>query len=97
MDGFKERLNTSIQFKPSFTFSVVILAIAALAGAFSFVSALDEAHELQDDVLRQVAHLMDRRAPSLTQSVMDDFGKDGDEESRVIVISRSLTMPCASR
>ncbi|MCA8354723.1 sensor histidine kinase [Burkholderia cepacia] len=85
MDGFKERLNTSIQFKLSFTLSVVILAIAALAGAFSFVSALDEAHELQDDVLRQVAHLMDRRALSPTQSVMDGLNKDGDEESRVIV------------
>ncbi|HEP6430380.1 sensor histidine kinase [Burkholderia cenocepacia] len=85
MDGFKERLKTSIQFKLSFTLSVVILAVAALAGAFSFVSALDEAHELQDDVLRQVAHLMDRRALSPTQSVMDGLGKDGDEESRVIV------------
>ncbi|KVV26248.1 histidine kinase [Burkholderia multivorans] len=85
MDGFKERLKTSIQFKLSFTLSLVIIAVAALAGAFSFVSALDEAHELQDDVLRQVAHLMDRRTLSPTQSVMDGLGKDGDEESRVIV------------
>lgn len=85
MDGFKKRLNASIQFKLSFTLSVLILAIAALAGAFSFVSALDEAHELQDDVLRQVAHLMDRGSLSPTQSVTDNLRKDGDEESRVIV------------
>lgn len=53
MDGFKRRLNESVQLKLSFTLSLAILVVAIVAGVFSFLSAFDEAHELQDDVLRQ--------------------------------------------
>ena len=82
MDSFKKRLNESIQLKLSITLSVAILVVGVVAGAFSFLSAFDEAHELQDDVLRQVAQLLDRQRIASTplahlQSV--------DEESRVIV------------
>jgi two-component system OmpR family sensor kinase len=61
MDGLKRRLNESVQLKLSFTLSLAILVVAIVAGIFSFLSAFDEAHELQDDVLRQVAQLMDRQ------------------------------------
>lgn len=61
MDGLQKRLNESVQLKLSFTLSLAILVVAAAAGIFSFLSAFDEAHELQDDVLRQVAQLMDRQ------------------------------------
>jgi hypothetical protein len=54
MDGFKKRLNESVQLKLSFSLSLAIFVIAVVAGIFSFVSAFDEAHELQDDMLRQV-------------------------------------------
>jgi two-component system OmpR family sensor kinase len=85
MDGFKKRLNESVQFKLSFSLSLVILIIAALAGSFSFVSALDEAHELQDDMLRQVAALFDRKHLPLSHLGDDGRAKDSDEESRVVV------------
>ena len=85
MDGLKKRLNESIQFKLSFTLSLVILVVAVVAGVFSFLSAFDEAHELQDDVLRQVAHLMDRQRLSPAPLHPEAIPKDSDEESRVIV------------
>lgn len=85
MDGFKKRLNESIQFKLSFSLSLAILVVAIVAGVFSFMSAFYEAHELQDDVLRQVAQLMDRQHLPPTRPSTDGRLKDSDEESRVIV------------
>lgn len=85
MDGFKKRLNESIQLKLSFTLSLAILVVAILAGVFSFMSAFYEAHELQDDVLRQVAQLMDRQRLLPQHPSTDGRLKDSDEESRVIV------------
>lgn len=85
MDGLKERLNESIQLKLSVSLSFAILMVAVVAGVFSFMSALDEAHELQDDVLRQIAQLVDRKHLSPAAPGADTRLKDGDEESRVIV------------
>src|SRR5574343_264280 len=85
MDGLKRRLNESVQLKLSFTLSLAILVVAIVAGVFSFLSAFDEAHELQDDVLRQVAQLMDRQRLSPAAPTTDPRPKDADEESRVIV------------
>lgn len=85
MDGFKRRLNESVQFKLSFSLSLAILVIAVMAGIFSFVSAFDEAHELQDDMLRQVATLFERRHLPVAHPRDDGRVKDSDEESRVIV------------
>ena len=85
MDGLKRRLNESVQLKLSFTLSLAILAVAVVAGVFSFLSAFDEAHELQDDVLRQVAQLMDRQRLLPAVPTTDIRLKDADEESRVIV------------
>jgi len=85
MDGFKKRLNESVQFKLSFSLSLAIFVIALVAGIFSFVSAFDEAHELQDDMLRQVAALFDRQHLPLAHLGDDGRAKDSDEESRVIV------------
>ena len=84
MDGFKNFLNESLQRKLSVTLSLAILGVALVAGAFSFLSAFDEAYELQDDVLRQVAALMDRQ--HLAPDVLAGRGsREGNEESRVIV------------
>ncbi len=85
MDGFKRRLNESVQLKLSFLLSLAILVIALVAGIFSFVSAFNEAHELQDDTLRQVAALFDRQHLPLAHPGDDGRAKDSDEESRVIV------------
>lgn len=83
MDGLKSYLNDSVQRKLSFALSLAILVMAIVAGAFAFLSAFDEAHELQDDVLRQVARIVDRQrlaAPGAEARL-----GDVDEESRVIV------------
>ncbi|NMM18343.1 MAG: two-component sensor histidine kinase [Rhodoferax sp.] len=85
MDGFKKRLNESVQLKLSFSLSLVILVIALVAGVFSFLSAFDEAHEMQDDMLRQVAALFDRQHLQRAHPGDDGRTKDSDEVSRVIV------------
>ena len=85
MDGLEGRLNESVQFRLSFTLSLAILVTALVAGAFSFVTAFDEAHERQDDVLRQVAQLIERQRVSAAPARTDARPPDGDEESRVIV------------
>ena len=84
MDGFKKRLRDSVQFRLSITLSLAILIVAVAAGFFAFVSAFDEAHEMQDDTLRQVAVLFDRQ--QMTLHYPADKEVDGDnEESRVVV------------
>ncbi len=82
MDGFKKRLNESIQLKLSFSLSLAIVVVALLAGVFSFVAAFNEAHELQDDTLEQIAKLFDWQAlaPPYPGSA-----QNSPEDSRVIV------------
>ncbi|MFT4063765.1 ATP-binding protein [Paraburkholderia sp.] len=96
MDGLKRRLNESVQLKLSFTLSLAILVVAIVAGIFSFLSAFDEAHELQDDVLRQVAELMDRQRLSPAPPATSTRLKDADEESRVIVQRLGEANPSAA-
>ncbi|CAI8794776.1 ATP-binding protein [Pseudomonas sp. fls2-241-R2A-110] len=84
MDGFKERLNDSVQVRLSVTLSLAILIVAALAGFFAFFSAINETHEMQDETLRQVAILFDRQRMTLHYPVAEQVAGD-DEESRVIV------------
>ncbi|MFY0727364.1 ATP-binding protein [Pseudomonas sp. NFX15] len=84
MDGFKKRLSDSVQVRLSVALALAILLVAALAGMFAFVSALGEAHEMQDDTLRQVAVLFDRQQMTLNYPAADKIAGD-DEESRVIV------------
>lgn len=96
MASFKNRLNESVQLKLSFTLSLAILVVAIVAGVFSFLSAFDEAHELQDDVLRQVAQLMDRQHLSPAFPTTDVRPKDADEESRVIVQQLGEPNPSAA-
>ncbi|WP_395642784.1 ATP-binding protein [Rudaea sp.] len=78
-------MNDSVQLKLSFALSLAIFVVAIVAGVFSFLSAFNEAHELQDDVLRQVAQLMNSRLLSPTLPTTDARLADADEESRVIV------------
>ncbi|MDB5984332.1 MAG: ATP-binding region, ATPase-like:Histidine kinase, region:Histidine kinase N-terminal [Pseudomonas sp.] len=87
MDGFKKRLSESIQLRLSFSLCVAILIVAIAAGIFSFASAFDEAHELQDDVLRQVATVYDRQHLPIANQGNEAHAKDSDAEFRVIVQS----------
>jgi two-component system OmpR family sensor kinase len=85
MDGFKKRLSESVQLRLSVSLSLVILIVAIVAGIFSFVSAFDEAHEMQDNTLRQVAVLFDRQQMTLAYPEHGGRIAGDDEESRVIV------------
>jgi two-component system OmpR family sensor kinase len=85
MDGFQRRLSASLQFKLSLMLSLAILVIAVAAGLFSFHAAYGEAHELQDDVLRQVAALLQHSGLSPDDPGAADQQRFDDEESRVIV------------
>ncbi len=78
-------MRTSLQVRLSLTLSVAILVVAVVAGAFSFMTAFDEANELQDDVLRQVAALVDRQGLPAAGERLDNRPTDADEESRVLV------------
>jgi two-component system OmpR family sensor kinase len=62
-----------------------ILAVAVVAGTFSFVAAFDEAHELQDDILRQVAGLVRNRQLLLSSPAPGEDVPLRDNESRVII------------
>ncbi|QZA95991.1 two-component sensor histidine kinase [Pseudomonas mandelii] len=84
MDGFKKRLNDSVQLRLSVTLSLAILIVAVLAGIFAFASAINESHEMQDETLRQVAILFDRQKMTLHYPVVEQVVGD-DEESRVSV------------
>lgn len=85
MDGFKRRLNASIQLKLSFTLFLAIFVVAVIAGIFSYAAAFDEAHELQDGTLQQVAALFDRQHLPPFPTGNDERTKDIDETSRVVV------------
>ena len=81
MAGFERRLNDSVQLKLSLALSALILVVATLAGAFSFALAYEEAHELQDDILQQMAALVDRQRFIAKEADAADV----DEEARIIV------------
>jgi two-component system OmpR family sensor kinase len=82
MDGFKKRLGESVQLRLSVALSLAILIVALVAGIFAYVSAFDEAHEMQDDTLRQMAGLFDRQHMTLKypETVAEE-----DDESRIIL------------
>ena len=89
MDGVQGRVRadsaTSVQRRLSLWLSVIIIGVAVLAGGFAFVSAFSEAHELQDDVLRQVGAMFDPEHLPAMPGTVADMPHMADEESRVTV------------
>lgn len=83
MDGFRTRLTRSIQFRLALTLALVIGLAAAIAGYAAFQGALEEAHELQDDTLQQVAALAAQvyRHPDGLRNRVDDI----DDETRLYI------------
>ena len=59
MDGFKAGLSNSLQFQLSAWVSGIVVLLALGAGSLSFSTSFEEANELQDDQLRQVASMFD--------------------------------------
>jgi two-component system OmpR family sensor kinase len=97
MDGLQVKLYDSLQLRLSLWLAVAIIVMALIAGVFAFFSAFDEAHELQDDVLRQVAALFNGH--NLPEPHQGDEGRlaDNDEESRVIVQYVPTKLPVGAR
>ncbi len=58
MDGSDGKMSRSLQYRLSAWLSLVIVCVALAAGVFSFVSAYQEAIELQDNQLAQMAALI---------------------------------------
>ena len=85
MDGLQGKIRQSLQFRLSAWLSLVILVVATAAGVFSFVSAFQEAIELQDDQLRQMAALINRQHLPVTHTKSQENVPDFDPESRVVV------------
>ena len=84
MDGLKGKLINSLQYKLSLWLCFAILIFALAAGAFSFLALFEEANELQDDQLSQIAALFNAR---VTQVTTLDSGQsvDFNPEFRVLV------------
>ncbi|WP_191488499.1 sensor histidine kinase [Pseudomonas sp. FEN] len=85
MDGFKKRLSESVRLRLSVSLSLAILIVAVLAGIFAFVSAFDEALEMQDNTLYQVGVLFERQQMTLVYPRSEGGIAGDDEESRVVV------------
>jgi two-component system OmpR family sensor kinase len=93
VDGFKREIAYSLQFKLSVWLSIAIVGIAAAAGVFSFVSALDEAHQGQDNQLRQTGYLISRLDAVPASPLAREKRGDVDFDARVVV--RFLNSPAA--
>lgn len=84
MDGFQGGMKQSLQFRLSVWLALIILVVAVIAGGLSFTSAFQEAIELQDDQLRQMAALIDRQHLPLAQTALHANVQTDDSESRVV-------------
>ena len=93
MDGLKNQVKDSLQIRLSLWLSSAILSVALIAGIVTFFSAFNEAHELQDDMLRQMATLFNRHGLTVSQAGNSSTGADSDPESRVFVQVLSTTSP----
>lgn len=85
MDGLKKRLNASVQYRLSFVLTAAIVAVAVVAGIFSFLSAFDEAHDLQDDVLHQIASLVDQQRLTWVSGADASRIEDADDDSTITI------------
>jgi two-component system OmpR family sensor kinase len=85
MDGRQGALANSLQFRLALHLCLAIVAIAAAAGAITFASALDEAHQLQDKHLQQVGFLVSRLDAVPASPMARERAGDIDFDARVVV------------
>jgi len=78
-------MKDSVQLRLSIWLSLVILAAALIAGLVAFLATFNEAHELQDDLLRQVAALFDQHHLPIPQSLEPRRLSDRDQDARLQV------------
>ena len=85
MDGFKASLTNSLQFQLSAWLSGAVILLALGAGGYSFWSSFQEANDLQDDQLRQVAALINRQGFSLNGGAEAPQDKDLEPDLQVVI------------
>ncbi|WP_052130769.1 ATP-binding protein [Erwinia typographi] len=85
MDGIKKRLKESVQLRLSFGLCSAIMLVAILTGSIAFFSALDEAHELQDSSLSQIAELAQNGVVAVSNANLIGPPLHDERESRIIV------------
>ena len=85
MDGVEGPVAASLRFRLSLWLTVVIVMIAAAAGVVSFVSATDEAHDMQDHQLRQTGYLISRLDAVPSSPLARERVGDVDFDARVVV------------
>ncbi|MDI1300006.1 ATP-binding protein [Methylotenera sp.] len=66
MDGFKSKLNYSIQYRLSFWIAIIIILMAVISVIISYSSALHEAREIQDEGLKQIGFLVQKNQRNIT-------------------------------
>ncbi|MCW8114232.1 histidine kinase dimerization/phospho-acceptor domain-containing protein [Yersinia intermedia] len=93
MDGVKRGMTGSIQFRLSVVLCMAICIVALTSGGVAFFSALDEAHELQDATLTQIAALFKNQSHTLDNSndLSQTLGSEEDSNVIVQIISRYKT------
>lgn len=96
MDGLKGEIAYSLQFKLSVWLSIAIVGIAAAAGLFAFLAALDEAHEGQDNYLRQTGYLISRLDAVPASPLAREKRGDVDFDARVVVRFLNTPAPFAA-
>lgn len=85
MAGLKKRITNSVQLRLSAVLCIAIFATALASGGFAFYFALDEAHELQDNTLDQVAWVI-KYTPG-TDAERNKMGQrlEGDNDAQIFV------------
>lgn len=79
------QLTGSLQWRLSAGLAVAVFVVAALASTVVFDAAFRDANELQDDLLREVAALVDTQVLRLGAGDADLLKHEIDPESRVVV------------
>lgn len=79
MDGFKNKINRSIQLQLSFGLCISIVFVIGLALIASYLSVLNEAEEIQDDALEQISSLVKNH------SITPEFNESKNSETKVIL------------
>ena len=85
MDGLQGKLTNSLQFRLAASLSGLVIVIALGTGAFSFWTAFEEANELQDDQLRQMAALIDQHEVPVASARSGSPVRAVDPDSQFVV------------
>ncbi|TKI08862.1 sensor histidine kinase [Martelella alba] len=91
MASFKKRIKNSIQGQLTLALSLAIIIIALISGGLTFASALDEAHELQDRMLQQMAIVIQNAPAARRPQEKWSLGVEDDKDARIFVDDLSLS------